>query len=185
LYLYAYIVGEGDINRTGLREYLSGKLPDYMIPSYFTAVEKIPLTPNGKVDRKALEASASSVQTGVKFVKPRNDIEALIAKTWQEVLHTEAISVYDNFFDVGGTSIDMIQLNWKLQEIFKADDLLMEIFRYPTIRSFAGHMEGGQRRMEEDRDMAAAPRAVPVSREEIKQKRRNQKARRNTTNVSN
>jgi amino acid adenylation domain-containing protein len=185
LYLYAYIVSEGDITRSELREYLSGKLPDYTIPSYFIAVDRIPLTPNGKVDRKALEASALRVETGVKFVKPRNDIEALIARTWQEVLHTEAVSVYDNFFDVGGTSIDMIQLNWKLQEIFKADDLLMDIFRYPTIRSFAGHMEQGRQSIEKDRDIAAAPRAVPVSREEIKQKRKNQKARRNITDVAN
>ena len=85
-----------------LREYLSRTLPDYMIPSYFVQIDKIPLTPNGKIDRKALPEP--EVKSGKEYVAPRDVIEEKLAGIWSEVLNVEqsSIGIDDNFFELGG-----------------------------------------------------------------------------------
>jgi amino acid adenylation domain-containing protein len=141
--LSAYIVTDREITPHELRKYLSNRLPDYMIPSYFVKVEKIPLTPNGKVDRRALQSIEIEPDTGVEFAAPRNEIEQKIADTWMEVLKLDKVSIHENFFDLGGSSIDVIRMNEKLKMVVNLngeDDFVSKMFRYTTISSLARYL---------------------------------------------
>jgi amino acid adenylation domain-containing protein/non-ribosomal peptide synthase protein (TIGR01720 family) len=137
-YLCAYIVCTGEtasetkLDTTELREYLSLTLPDYMIPSYFVQMEKIPLTPNGKVDHKALpEPELGLSPQG--YVPPGNEVEEKLAATWQEVLGVRRIGINDNFFQVGGDSIKAIQVSARLKK-YGLEIKISDLFLHPTIK---------------------------------------------------
>jgi len=102
-YLCAYLVSEEEILAHELRQYLSTVLPNYMIPSYFVRLEKIPLTSNGKLDRKALPMP--DVEGSVGYTAPRNPTEEILVQVWCEILGHKKIGIYDNFFDLGGHSL--------------------------------------------------------------------------------
>ena len=116
--LVAYVVaGDFTPSSTELREFLSEKLPDYMIPTFFVFIDKIPLTLNGKIDRKALPAPDLTIrQVGDAYVAPETDIEKELSSIWSEVLRIEDIGVHDNFFKLGGDSIISIQLVAKARQ---------------------------------------------------------------------
>jgi acyl carrier protein len=143
-YLCAYVTGtdaapaDKKLNTSELRAYLSRALPDYMIPSHFVQLEEIPLTPSGKLDRKALPALGKALSTGSKYIPPRNHIEKTIADIWKELLSLDKLGIHDHFFDIGGNSLLMIRLSSRLQEIFKRDLPVVTLFDYPTIDSLAG-----------------------------------------------
>jgi amino acid adenylation domain-containing protein len=145
-YLCAYIVpGTEEMNRRDvlvpeLREYLLGKVPEYMIPSHYTVLEAIPLTPNGKVNRKALERVPPEPATGTDYVPAGTRIEKLIASIWQEVLEIEKISIYDNFFHLGGNSLGVIRVHQKLQEMLRQELSIVLLYRYLTIHALAGYL---------------------------------------------
>jgi amino acid adenylation domain-containing protein len=172
-YLTAYIAAEEEMNTSQLREYLSKELPDYMVPSFFVKVERIPLTPNGKIDRKALAAYGVGPDASVDYIAPRNDIEKRIAGLWMEVLKLEKVGIYENFFDLGGTSMDIIKLNSKFKEVFNEQDIVVQMFRYSTVSSFTQYLN-------RKRGGAASPQAVErtVQIDRIKKTRANQKSKR-------
>jgi amino acid adenylation domain-containing protein len=141
-YLCGYVVPRSSVpaeslKAAELRESLKKKLPDYMIPSYFVALEEMPLTPNGKIDRKALPADEGlRLGTGISYVSPETEVEKTIAQLWQEVLRREdKVGIEDNFFDLGGNSLRLIELNRKVNEVLKTHIPVMTMFRYPTIRA--------------------------------------------------
>ncbi len=148
-YLCAYMVphpgDSSDLPDTiVLREKLSVKLPPYMIPAYFMYMEKIPLTPNGKIDRKALpepDRSGSHQGTPGTFIAPATDNEKTIARLWKEILHLEKVGIYENFFDLGGNSMNLVQLNWKLKEILGIDMPVALMFRNLTIDFLSKHLD--------------------------------------------
>ncbi|MDP4147631.1 MAG: non-ribosomal peptide synthetase, partial [Bacillota bacterium] len=109
-YLCAYVVSNKEITVTELRNHLSKELPDYMVPAHFMELQNMPLTPNGKIDRKALPEPGGDINTGVEYIAPRNEIEEKIAKVWSEVLGVETIGIDDNFFALGGHSLKAIQV---------------------------------------------------------------------------
>ncbi len=113
-YLCAYITTKKDLLITELREYLSMELPEYMIPSYFVQLERIPLTPNGKIDRKSLPEPVRSSQSGVEYEAPTNEIEERLVEVWREVLGIEKIGINDNFVEIGGDSIKAMQVSARL-----------------------------------------------------------------------
>jgi len=131
--LCAYYVSDRDIVAKLLREYLSIQLPDYMIPTYFTSIAKIPITLNGKIDFKALQEPSIDLSDR-EIVLPRNDTEKRLAMVWQDVLGiSENLSIDDNFFDLGGDSILAIQMS----STAKSEGLNIEvkdIMQNPTIR---------------------------------------------------
>ncbi|MGD2084987.1 MAG: amino acid adenylation domain-containing protein [Candidatus Aminicenantes bacterium] len=138
-YLCAYIVAEREeINK--LREYLSQYLPDYMVPSYFVQLDGIPLTHNGKVDRKSLPAPM--IETGAGYEAPRDDIEKKLVEIWSGVLgiETEKIGIYDNFFHLGGHSLKATVLVLRIHREFNVTIPLNEIFRTSNIRGLALHI---------------------------------------------
>lgn len=116
-YLCAYFVADREILNAELREHLLKKLPDYMIPSYFVQLDKFPLTPNGKIDRKKLLAPNELMVKSAPFVAPTNEMEETIAKIWREVLNTQKIGIHDNFIEVGGDSIKAMQVVSRLSNL--------------------------------------------------------------------
>ncbi|MEH1848674.1 MAG: amino acid adenylation domain-containing protein [Nostoc sp.] len=124
-----------------LRTHVLELLPEYMIPSAFVVLDALPLTPNGKVDRRALpDPQGLRPELTAAYEAPKSDIEQAIATVWQEVLHIEKVGVNDNFFDLGGNSLLIVQVNNKLRKLFNQDLSIVEIFQNPTISSLAGYL---------------------------------------------
>ncbi|WP_442603414.1 amino acid adenylation domain-containing protein [Paenibacillus sp. KN14-4R] len=139
-YLCAYIVGNKELTVGELRVYLSKVLPDYMIPSYFVQLDKFPLTPNGKVDRKALPEPDGSMETGTEYEAPRNETEEKLVEIWQEVLHVDVVGINDNFFILGGHSLKAIKMAAIVQRDLLAEISVDEIFKNPTVRQLAEYV---------------------------------------------
>ncbi|WP_317957543.1 hypothetical protein, partial [Paenibacillus chitinolyticus] len=100
--LCAYFTADGELAVSSLRSALAQELPGYMIPSYFIRLDRIPLTPNGKVDRKALPAPEAGADGGAEYIAPRTPLEEKLAAIWQDVLGLQKeIGIRDNFFDLG------------------------------------------------------------------------------------
>ncbi|MED2945319.1 amino acid adenylation domain-containing protein [Bacillus swezeyi] len=139
-YLCAYIACPQQIIANELREYLSNHLPDYMIPSYFIQINKMPLTPNGKVDRKALPEPGEDTAAASEYEAPRNETEEKLAAVWQEVLDRDKIGINDNFFEVGGDSIKALQIVSKLS---RADLKLQvkDLFTNPAIKHLSKYVK--------------------------------------------
>ncbi|MEM6402526.1 MAG: AMP-binding protein, partial [Cyanobacteria bacterium P01_D01_bin.116] len=130
--------------KTSLRSFLEAKLPSYMVPSAFVILESIPLTPNGKIDRRSLLAVD---EIGVKLlhqVPPRNSTEEMIATIWKEVLKIDKVGIYDNFFDLGGNSLLATRINSRLRQTFELDLPLRSIFEKPTIMAIAEYIQAIQ-----------------------------------------
>jgi amino acid adenylation domain-containing protein len=130
-----------------LRAYLKRRLPDYMVPATFIFLEALPLTPNGKVDRKALPKPDTSRPTLARsYVAPETDIEQAIATIWQEVLGLDKVGRHDNFFDLGGHSLRMMQVHGKLKAQFEHDLPMIKLFEHPTIAAMGQFLSQGQNR---------------------------------------
>jgi amino acid adenylation domain-containing protein len=128
-----------------LRSFLRERLPEYMVPAAFIELESFPLTPNGKIDRKALPAGDDVRQgLGSFYVAPQNEIERRIASIWQELLQVEKVGMNDSFFDLGGHSLLLAQLHSKLQETFDQEFSMVELFQYPTVSSLAVRLGGAK-----------------------------------------
>ncbi|MGD9488074.1 MAG: amino acid adenylation domain-containing protein [Calditrichaceae bacterium] len=120
-----------------LRSFLEDMLPEYMIPAHFIHVDGIPLTANGKVDRKALpKPDDQQLHTGKKYAAPENDNQIILAEIWQELLGLKKIGIHDNFFELGGDSIIIIQIAAKAKQ--KGLNITpVQFFRYQTIAQLA------------------------------------------------
>jgi acyl carrier protein len=124
-----------------LRGLLEKKLPQYMVPSAFVVLEKFPLTPNGKLDRKALPSPGDSrVDLESASAPPDNEAEQVIARVWEELLGVSRVGRDSNFFDLGGESLLLIRTRSKLEQAFGRPLPVVEMFRHPTVRSLAGYL---------------------------------------------
>jgi amino acid adenylation domain-containing protein len=132
-----------------LRDFLKGRMPEYMVPSAFLVLEKLPLTPNGKVDRKALPAPHTFGQSaGGLGLLPRNETERAIAEMWREVLHLERVGIEDSFFDLGGHSLLLVQIQSRLSTVFGVELGLRSLYDAPTVAGMAETIS--KRRVEQD-----------------------------------
>jgi len=122
------------------RNYLRTKLPDYMVPQHFVELESIPLSPNGKVDRKALPKPEVDQVSKKTYEAPRSETEQKVAAVWQEVLNLDKIGVEDNFFDLGGHSLLMVRAHRKLKDIVDKDITMVNLFQYPTINALSNFL---------------------------------------------
>ncbi|HEY0737558.1 MAG TPA: amino acid adenylation domain-containing protein, partial [Herpetosiphonaceae bacterium] len=125
-----------------LRAFLGSRLPAYMVPDAFVLLDAFPLTPSGKVDRRALPAPACGAERDAALVGPRTPTEELLANIWGAVLGVEQIGMQDNFFALGGHSLLATQVVSRLREILKVEVPLRLLFEAPTIASFAAHLAG-------------------------------------------
>ncbi|MCG8669361.1 MAG: amino acid adenylation domain-containing protein [Pseudomonadales bacterium] len=142
--LVAYVVRNASESLTvdQLRDHLKDELPDYMVPSAYSILDAFPLTPNGKVDTKALPIPERKVKKDRAHVQePRNEIERILAETWEECLGIKHISISENFFDLGGHSLLMAQVYSKLPDIFREKLTIVDLFAYPTIQALAHFIE--------------------------------------------
>jgi amino acid adenylation domain-containing protein len=157
--LVAYVVTEGAVSGGELRAYVKERLPDYMTPRVYVPLSELPLTANGKVDRKRLPEPLQEATAG-GVVTARTAVEELLLGIWSEVLGVECLNVHDNFFERGGDSMAAMRVIAKARELFKTELALHTLFDAPTCREFAeaiGNAKAGTR------EELAAP--VPVSRE--------------------
>ncbi len=138
--LVAYVVpaGAGLPAPAELRSHLAAHLPEYMVPSIFMPLNKIPLTPNGKVDRRRLPPpDAQRLMPEAAHVAPRNELERTVARVWCEALGVPSVSVTDNFFDLGGHSLLIVKVHSELSAALAHDLSIVEMFQYPTVRALA------------------------------------------------
>jgi len=141
--LVAYMVAAPEQEPTvgDLRGFLMKSLPEYMVPTVFVFLDAFPLTPNGKVDRKALPSPEGvHPKLGSEYVAPQSEIERTITSIWQEVLKAEKVGIEDNFFDLGGHSMLLVRIQGKLSEAFNRDISIIELFKYPTVNTLAKYV---------------------------------------------
>jgi amino acid adenylation domain-containing protein len=149
--LVAYVVPEGESeesnNESGrvglqmseLREHLLGKLPEYMVPTAYVPLKKIPLTLNGKIDRRSLPEPDKDIREQ-EYVGPRNATEETLCRLWQEVLRRERVGIHDNFFDIGGHSLLAVQVISRTRQAFTVEMPLSVLFAAPTVARMAEHI---------------------------------------------
>ncbi|MGF1676919.1 MAG: SagB family peptide dehydrogenase, partial [Rivularia sp. (in: cyanobacteria)] len=116
-----------------LRQYLQQKLPDYMVPSHYMLLDTLPLTSNGKIDRKALPKPQFHGQIDVEYVAPKTEIEKAIAQIWQNALKLEKIGIHDNFFELGGNSLSATQVITQMRQTLQIEISIRHFFEAPTI----------------------------------------------------
>ncbi|MFC3653321.1 amino acid adenylation domain-containing protein [Dyella humi] len=144
--LVAYVTAQADaaIDALVLRGHLAQQLPDYMIPSAFVPLDVLPVTPNGKLDRKALPAPDGEALAHRAYEAPQGEIEQRLAEIWSELLGVERVGRHDDFFELGGHSLLVIQLFTRLRDNFGIDIPLAKIINAPTIASLALIVMNGQ-----------------------------------------
>ncbi|MEO0967771.1 MAG: amino acid adenylation domain-containing protein [Cyanobacteria bacterium J06639_18] len=157
--LIAYVIPEAQKNKNSeisnltsseMRRFVRAKLPEYMVPSVFMVLDSLPLTNNGKIDRRSLPLpDQTKPELEKTFVAPRNSIEKLLIETWTEIFKFEKIGIHDNFFELGGNSFLALQLiskinqklktnqNLKINQKFHTNISLSKIFQYPTVAELA------------------------------------------------
>lgn len=142
--LVAYVVmaDEGASSVAQLRAAVQAQLPEYMVPSAFVALDAMPVTPNGKVDREALPIPKGERHLESMFVAPRSELEECIAGIWREVLNVEQVGVHDNFFDLGGHSIRALEVRSRLSHTLGVEIPAVTLFRYPSVSALAGNLSG-------------------------------------------
>ena len=171
--LIAYLVASPGANTdvTELRNHLKARLTDYMVPTAYIELDALPLTPNKKIDRKALPAPDETNLARTEGAAPANELEALISDIWQEVLKLPSISTSDNFFDLGGHSLLVVHVLNQLRERCDRPVVMTDLFRFPTIASLAAHIGG-------EHDTAAETAEVSQNRAASRKARMEQRRRR-------
>ncbi|MEC1617970.1 non-ribosomal peptide synthetase, partial [Bacillus haynesii] len=149
-YICAYITAKREISVEELRGFLEKKLPDYMIPAYFVKLDKLPLTKNGKVDRKALPEPDRRMGAESEYEAPRNETEEKLAAVWQDVLHVEKAGIHDHFAQMGGHSLHAMELIAKIKEKMNVEIPLHQLFKLATIKELSTFIEANQQEDKED-----------------------------------
>lgn len=168
--LVAYIVSnqEQEASVSELHNYMKKQLPDNMVPSTFVLLDAMPLSPNGKVDRRALPAPDSTrPELEQQFVAPRSQVEETLAKIWAEVLRLEQVGIHDNFFELGGHSLLATQVVSRVRDTLQVELSLPRFFEAPTIVLLSKIIE----QAELETAPPPPPSIVPVSRERHRLKR--------------
>jgi amino acid adenylation domain-containing protein/FkbM family methyltransferase len=134
-------LAEPFISADEVKEFLGRMLPDYMTPSAVVILDAMPLTANGKIDRRGLPDPEQYLRANrPQYVGPSNDIERTIGRAWRDVLGVERISINDNFFSIGGNSILLAQVCGKLRKSLDHDLSVVDLFKYPTVSALALHI---------------------------------------------
>ncbi len=164
--LVAYVVVDNDEESmvSELRTYLKEKLPDYMVPSFFIILDAMPLTPNGKIDRRSLPAPDQDTiaEASEVYVAPRTPSEEKVAVIWSKILNIEKIGIHDNFFELGGHSLLATQVVSRIREAFDVEIPLRNIFEFPTVAELTHQIDVA---VLSDTGLVAPP-IVPVSRDQ-------------------
>jgi acyl carrier protein len=154
-------MADGPVTATLLRRWLGERLPEPMIPEDFVLLDALPLTGSGKVDRRALPApQTGGARFAAAYVAPRTSAEQTVAAIWQSVLGRERVGIHDNFFEVGGSSLLLVQIHSKLREALGREVTMVQLFRHPTVQALARFLEGAEGESRESVALAAAEERV-------------------------
>ncbi|APZ01573.1 non-ribosomal peptide synthetase [Burkholderia pseudomallei] len=137
--LVAYYTGDADV--AALRAQAAQHLPSYMVPSAYVRLDAWPLTPNGKLDRRALPAPADDAYARAEYEAPRGAKEEALAEIWRELLHVERVSRHDNFFELGGHSLLAVQLVSRLRQALSVEVALSTVFDAPVLSALASRLD--------------------------------------------
>jgi amino acid adenylation domain-containing protein len=161
--LVAYLVCRDKLSVTSgeLRLHAGQKLPDYMVPSAFVMLDELPLSPNGKLDRRALPEPEWSSPDAKGYIAPRTATEEIVAGIWMEVLGAKQVSVHDNFFEIGGHSLLATQVISRVRQTFHVELLLRKVFEKPTVEGLAEIIDA---MVQEKQGVSLAPPLRPVER---------------------
>jgi natural product biosynthesis luciferase-like monooxygenase protein len=160
--LIGYVTGKG-ADPVALREALAESLPEIMLPTQIVVLDRMPLTPNGKIDRKALPKPMAEMAMDV--VAAADDTEATIAGIWAAALGVQTVSTTANFFDLGGHSLLVVQVQRQMRDALDRDIAITDIFRFPTVRALAAHLgDAGQDDMPDAASRGAARAAARLAR---------------------
>lgn len=142
--LYAYVVFRSEPSpEAELTGFLESHLPPYMVPRTFVNLARLPVSPNGKLDRRALPRVEQRQRPAASpYVAPKKHLEKIIAAVWKEVLKLEKVSLTDNFFDLGGHSLLLVQAYSRLTSQINRTFPLVDLFAYPNVASLAAHLQG-------------------------------------------
>ncbi|MEP0262580.1 amino acid adenylation domain-containing protein [Dokdonia sp.] len=139
--IVSYITGEEQIEKQGLRALLSDQLPDYMLPSYYVQLESIPLTSNGKIDKKSLPSVGVDDIVQQEYSAPISSLEKALVSIWEEVLGIDTIGITDNFFELGGHSLKVTLLVNKITRQLGYEISVKEVFLNPTVSGIISRLE--------------------------------------------
>ena len=135
-FLCAYVVAATAPGDEALKTFLGIELPDYMIPSHFIWLDRVPMTVNGKVDKRALREMSQNISTRTEYVAPRNEAEEKMAAIWREVLDVEQVGINDDFFSLGGHSLKVSVLINKVKKAFNVDVAFKDAFNVSVLKDF-------------------------------------------------
>ncbi|MGM7721818.1 amino acid adenylation domain-containing protein [Metabacillus sp. Hm71] len=172
-YLCAYFVTNKDVNLSDLRDYLKMNLPEYMIPSHFVRLEKMPVSSNGKIDVRVLQERKDDqdVLPGATSPAPDTQLEKTIAEIWKQVLGIHHVGIHDHFFDLGGNSLNIVQVNERLKEVFQIDLAVVTLFRHTTIADLAKHVKSLDMENEAQTSNTDRVQVMEASKSRLKQRR--------------
>ncbi|PSL42361.1 amino acid adenylation domain-containing protein, partial [Chitinophaga niastensis] len=139
--LIAYIVPEGDFDKAGILSWLKDKLPIYMMPAQLVALDKLPLTINGKIDKQSLPEANDGKLLVNEYVASRTEVEHILTDTWQKLLGLGRVGIYDNFFELGGHSLLAMRLVVALRQVLQVEISIKVLFLYPTIAALGQYLE--------------------------------------------
>ncbi|MEX2577608.1 MAG: MupA/Atu3671 family FMN-dependent luciferase-like monooxygenase [Verrucomicrobiales bacterium] len=165
--LVGYVVPHGSSPQASeLKAWLRKSLPEYMVPSHIVSLDAMPLTPNRKIDRKALpDIGKQGPERQAEYVAPSTDLEEAIAACWRSTLVLDQVGVQDNFFDIGGHSLLVVRLHRELTKVLDTPPSLVDLYRFPTIRALTDHLaEGGAKPDLQDSEDRAARRKQMLAR---------------------
>ena len=150
--LLSYIIPADNYSKAEVQEYLRATLPSYMVPAILVELDEFPITSNGKIDKKNLLERETVANSTVAFVAPRNEMEENLAAMWKKVLKIHKISIHDNFFEIGGNSIDIIKLVSEIQKEYEIDISLRVLFDINTIADLAKYIKLAQPETEDNQN---------------------------------
>ncbi|RFB34718.1 amino acid adenylation domain-containing protein [Brevibacillus sp. VP] len=164
-YLCAYVVADHPVVAREVRAFLSKDLPIYMVPTYIIQVDTLPITSNGKLNRKMLPHPEDVFEqmSKVQYVAARNETEATLVEIWQNILSTDQIGVHENFFELGGHSLNTTTLVSRIMKTFHVEVPLQVIFQHPTIEELAIYIDQGDKKQYEAIDLVEKRDYYPVS----------------------
>ncbi|MFD8922917.1 amino acid adenylation domain-containing protein, partial [Streptomyces sp. NPDC059569] len=160
--LVAYVVADGQLDVAAVRAQVAGALPEYMVPSAFVVLDELPLTVNGKVDRRALPAP--EFDGAAEYVAPRTEAERVLAGIWAEVLGVERVGIHDDFFELGGDSISSLKVVSRLRAALGAGFSPRVLFDHPTVAGLAATIPAAEDARETE-ETSASDAIVPVVRD--------------------
>ena len=164
-HLAAYVVPRpgSSLAPADLRNALRGELPSYMMPSTFVLLDELPVTTNGKLDRRALPTPGRTTNADPRHVPPSDDLEARLTAIWSAVLGHESVGVHDGFFELGGQSLSAIRLIARVRAEFGAGLTVRDLFENPTVAELALRLSAGGAATDRDQPVTDAPGVEPLA----------------------